>query len=70
MAPEKLRDALDQLFGRTWTAVLVGHFLGVRRRTVLKWLAGEAPIPASVALGLNAVDSTRLEWFNGSPSAR
>jgi transcriptional regulator with XRE-family HTH domain len=54
MTPDRFRFLLDQA---DWTVNDFGRATGVERRTVARWLSGEAPIPGTVSaiMGLVAM---------------
>lgn len=47
MTPDLLRQAGEALFGPHWQSAL-GRELGVADRTVRRWVAGDAAMPAGV----------------------
>jgi hypothetical protein len=60
MTPDTLRHVGEALFGPRWQAALADE-LGVTRRTVSGWAAGDYAIPASVQADLKRILLERAE---------
>lgn len=58
MTPAELRSTLQQLGFNNRKAAA---FLGVKERAVYRWLAGEHPVPTSVAILLQLMATKEFE---------